>query len=156
MPRAAPWQLPALQPAFMNTGITSSLKLIGGSTAACFTLIGTSALSDSNVDGELRIAIGLRQQVDSPLAQRRSSRSSFQVALSVTSRVMPFGIFRLNDDRLRIASGRQRDLAGIHVQRRLALRAARVMRRQQRAKSAQRQPRRLDRMNIVHGFFSAG
>ena len=32
MPRAAPWQAPELQPAAMKTGITSSLKLIAGST----------------------------------------------------------------------------------------------------------------------------
>ena len=41
LPRAAPWQLPVLQPAFMKTGITSSRKLKGGVTVAWVTLTGT-------------------------------------------------------------------------------------------------------------------
>ena len=41
MPRAAPWQLPVLQPARMKTGITSSRKLIGRSALAFVTLTGT-------------------------------------------------------------------------------------------------------------------
>ena len=41
LPRAAPWQLPVLQPARMKTGMTSSRKLSGGCTVACATLTGT-------------------------------------------------------------------------------------------------------------------
>src|SRR5207245_4596780 len=42
-PRADPWHAPVLQPEFMKTGITSSLKLIGRSTLASFTVMGISA-----------------------------------------------------------------------------------------------------------------
>ena len=112
LPRAAPWQLPVLQPARMKTGITSSRKLSGGCTAAWATL---------HRHGDRLAAVGDRQASSRrrPPGRRSPRRAA---ATSGSARVHrrllgdvasdPVGEGRLDDDRLPVASGRQLDLSG--------------------------------------------
>ena len=82
MPRAAPWQLPVLQPARMKTGITSSLKLIGRSAAASFTAIVDGGLEALILDLERRLAVGDRIEHVLVEPARASASASLTVRLA--------------------------------------------------------------------------
>ena len=88
LPRAAPWQLPVLQPALMKTGITSSRKLIGGWTAACATLTGTLTVWPPKATARLVSPSATGWKV-APSRRTRAGLAGVMAASSVTSRVIP-------------------------------------------------------------------
>ena len=106
LPRAAPWQLPVLQPALMNTGITSSRKLSGGCTAACETLTGTVDRLAAIGDGKRGRAVSRRVK-DRPdsLQQLGVARRDRGLLGDVAGDAV--GKRRLDHDRLPVARGRQ-------------------------------------------------
>ena len=112
MPRAAPWQLPVLQPACMKTGITSSRKLSGGSTVGL-----------RDLDRHRRPSGRRRRRSASSRRRRRGRRSPRRagpargwpgsiVGLGGHVAGDAVGVGRLDDDRLAVAGGRQVDLGG--------------------------------------------
>ena len=84
----APWHAPALQPALVSAGMTSSLKLVARSTLACSTVIGTLSVRPSNftVSSVVPSASGCNV---APSSRTRDLSASASFALSVTSRVTP-------------------------------------------------------------------
>ena len=77
LPRAAPWQLPVLQPARMKTGITSSWKLIGRSAAASLTVDRRRGLEALILDVERR----LRRRRPDRACSCRAGRASASASL---------------------------------------------------------------------------
>ena len=90
MPRADPWHPPTLHPDRRNTGITSSLKLTGRSTAAFATLTGTFTDWPAAVT-VISVAPSATGSTTFLSSLTRAGLANVTFAWSVTSRVMPSG-----------------------------------------------------------------
>ena len=98
-----------LQPAFMKTGITSSLKLIGGSSLGVLHRHRQRDFEPGVFDVELGLAVGNRiERLLVKSDQRRVGQREFRLGRDVARDSV--GVASLNDQRLPIAGRRQFDV----------------------------------------------
>ncbi len=109
LPRAAPWQLPVLQPARMKTGITSSRNDKGGVAVACATLTGT--LTDWPPKATARVVSpSATGQKVWPSRRSKAGLAGVMAASACHVAGEAVGEGGLHDDQLAVAGGGQVDV----------------------------------------------